>query len=325
VTERADSWEACASLWLESRQADSTRRTYSLALSDLLESSQKGAAEITRTDVIRWIQDLKGRGLSPATIVTRLAGISSFYSFAMEEFFVSDANGDQVRLGNGNPAAVGKSMKPRVQSFGKSTWLSAEETQSLLRAIKQTTLRGKRDYALFLGYILMGRRNSEWRQARWGDFKEQNGHIVFIWSGKGKTDQRLEVPHQVWDAIREYVKAAGKSKSIKVDDYIFTPLRVKQMPGGRRVLTGHPISSHEVGRLLKRYAFLAGLEPESIHPHSLRHTAAMLQRQVGASPESTQRFLGHRDLGTTSKYLHAIEGQVENHYMNVTTLLGLDL
>lgn len=321
--EQNGDWADAIELWLSTRRSAQTRRAYARALGDLLSTSGALPWELTRTDVLRWVLELEKRGNSPATIAQYISGASSFYHFAMDEYVVRDADGKQRPLHNMNPAA-GKSLRPKVEMYGKAEWLSAEEAKALLDAIPRNTHQGLRDYALFLGYILLARRNSEWRSARWGDFKDLGGKIQLRWSGKGKRDQRLEVPPMVWSAVLEYLRAMGRMGKIQEDEFVFTAIGVggRRLPNGNLMLTSHALSAHEVGRLLKRYLRLAGIEAKHIKTHSLRHTGAMLLKLTGASDQEVMEYLGHCNLAITQVYLHTMTARQEPHWMRVSELLG---
>ena len=314
-------WMETYRLWQSSLSSPNTRRAYETAWSAFLNFCAKMPWEATPADVARWLDHLRTQDLSPATLQQRLAALSSFYAFS-------------TRLGasSGNP--VQSIPRPRRQLFQKSRYLTASEARALLRSIPRHTFQGKRDYALFLAYLATGRRNTEIRTLRWGDFdvsplhqlSERSGSVWYRWQGKGSA-RRDQCPLALWNAILDYLSASARLKTIKPQDYIFTPLtdRAVRLPNvDQRTWTlNRPLSMREVGRLLKRYATRAGLDPSRITVHTLRHTAAMLRREAGDDLEQISTFLGHASLTTTQVYPHRLEGQSDSSWLKVSALLGL--
>ncbi|OGO69853.1 MAG: hypothetical protein A2Z49_09620 [Chloroflexi bacterium RBG_19FT_COMBO_56_12] len=339
--DRMRAWTDAFEAWMENLRAENTRRAYRAAWRDFLAFADKMPWEVGKSQVAEWAAAIRRQGLSDATLQQRLAALSSFYSFTMDDYTVINPSGREVALHDYNPAASGK-LRPKISPYGKAIYLSAEEARALLWAIKRTTVQGLRDYALFLAYLATGRRNSEIRMLRWGDFERNGGRIWYRWSGKGKDDMRNECPARLWEAIVEYLKAAGRlgkvseapdvpevpKEGMRDEEYIFTALtnkaaRLPNVSAAEWVPGAQPLSMREVGRLLKRYARLAGLDAKKIHVHTLRHTAAMLRHEAGDNVEEICAFLAHSSLAITQIYLHRVEGKKDTSWSKVEALLGL--
>lgn len=326
--ERMRLWQEAFEVWMDGLRTANTRRAYRMAWNDLFAFTGKLPWAIRKTDVEKWVTDMRGRGLSDCTLQQRLAGISSFYIFVINDFSVTNPDGSETALIEINPAA-GKRIRPKITPYGKATYLGPDEVRSLLRAIKRVTVQGLRDYAMFLCYLSTGRRNSEIRMLKWGDFSKAGNRINYRWSGKGTKDAKNELPGRAYEAILAYLKAAGRLETMLDDEYIFTALtnRATRLPTVNTAAfnpRNQALSMREVGRLLKRYAKKAGLDPKKIHVHTLRHTAAMLRKEGGGyDVKKLQEFLGHSSSAITDIYLHRVEGQVDDGWTKVEDYLGL--
>ncbi len=72
---------------------------------------------------------------------------------------------------------------------------------------------------------------------------------------------------------------------------------------------------------LRRYFRAAGLPPSGVH--IFRHSAAKLRREAGESVEQVSRFLDHSSLAVTTIYLRRLEGDRDNTWQQVATVLGV--
>lgn len=297
-------WENCKDQWLESRRSDNTRRSYDHALAEFLLFFKVLPENITRQHVRDWSAELKRRGLKSSTICNRLAAISSFFSFACEEYQV-ELEGKQIPICAQNPAEL-KSIRPRVIRFADSRALSTAECKQLLAQCDLRKVSGQRDYVLLRGYMLLGRRNSEWRKAKVSNFEMNDGKVFFRWSGKGKIDELIYVPESLWKNLQDYISISGGRW---IEDYIF---RGRSGDG--------PISEKRVGTVVTRYARLAGISGR-VRVHDLRHTAAMLRRESGADVEEIRDFLKHTNLAVTQIYLHRLERNFDGRGEAVSQLV----
>lgn len=308
-------WAEAFELWMGSLGADATRRSYRASWRDFLGFTNKVPWRIGRSDVARWGSDIMQRGLSPCTLNLKLAAISSFYTYVCTEFTIVSDDGLEVPLHHHNPAA-GRSLRAKINPYGKAEALTTEEVIALLSAVPRHTAVGLRDFAMLMAYLFTARRNAEIRNLRWGEIERAGGRYWYTWSGKGKVGQRHELPEPVYLAIVDFLQAAGRRETIRPEEFIFIAL-APSAKGGK------PISSRQMGRILKKHAGTAGLDQDAIHVHTLRHTAAMLRRAAGDDIQQVSALLSHSSLAITQIYLDRVEGKADASWAKVYSMLGL--
>lgn len=69
--------------------------------------------------------------------------------------------------------------------------------------------------------------------------------------------------------------------------------------------TGEPLTDAHVRRLFKKLAERAGIDPERLSPHKLRHTYATRFLGEGGSLDALRDQLGHSSIQVTAIYLRA--------------------
>jgi integrase/recombinase XerD len=120
--------------------------------------------------------------------------------------------------------------------------------------------------------------------------------------GKGGKERVVPVGRHAVEALRRYL-AHGRPYL----DRRHRPELFLNAQGGGLTRAGAFL-------ILRRLAGRAGLEPERVHPHLLRHSFATHLLEGGADLRSVQEMLGHADLGTTELYTHVSDRRRRDVY-----------
>jgi site-specific recombinase XerD len=237
-----------------------------------------------------------GRTPSSATVGARIACLSSFYRFT-------------IRMGllTANPCDAVE--RPRgIQSLARG--YSADEVRRLL-AVIPGTVRGRRDRAIVLVLVLTGRRRAEVLGLRARDLSVEGETAFYSYRGKGGKRGRRELPRPAVEAIRATLADAGKDLATMAPDESLWQAGVS--------VSG--ITSGAFYGRFRRYLRMAGLAPTGLHV--LRHTAAKLRRDAGASIEAVSAFLDHSSLAVTTVYLRRLEGVEDRTWADVAIAIGV--
>jgi len=241
------------------------------------------------------------KALSPKSIANALAILSSYYRRATAWPIYQDGV-EAMLFDRVNPFSAVE--RPKFEILFEREGLSMDEVHRMLEVIPRETVQGAMHFALLTAYALTGRRNSEIRTAKYGDFKvDSDGRVWQTWRGKHHVDgKKDEVSPYVWEAIEAYLIAAGRAATIGADDYVFVApsdrgqrLHAEWMPGQS------PISISEVNRIFQMYLKRAKIKGKYC-VHSLRHGLAEQMLAENAPIEEVQRTLGHANIATTLIY-----------------------
>jgi len=254
--------------------------------------------KVRASDVLAYAHGigLSGRTPSSATVGARIACLSSFYRFA-------------IRMGLlvGNPCDALE--RPRtVQAVARG--LSADEVRRLL-AVLPDSVAGRRDRALLLTFVLTGRRRAEVIALTAGDITVEGETAFYTYIGKGHKTGRRELPRPAYEALCATLTDVGLSLAT-----MDPTASLWQAAAGPRGVTGSTVYAR-----LRRYLRAAGLAPSGLH--ILRHTAAKLRRDAGASIEAVSSFLDHSSLAVTSVYLRRLEGETDRMWPEVAVAIGV--
>jgi integrase/recombinase XerD len=267
-----DSFLALSATRLAPRTVEAYRRDLADAAAFLEASPDKATPE----RLAAYVASMRARGLAATTIGRRIAALRSFYRHQM-----------LIGARDDNPAA--ELELPRRARTLPCT-LSPGEAERLIEAASGTAPRALRDRALVELMYGAGLRVSEAvgldRSA-----VDLEGRLVRC-LGKGSKERVVPIGREAANALRRYL-ARGRPFL----DRRHRPELFLNAQGGALTRAGAFL-------ILRKLAATAGLEPDRVHPHLLRHSFATHLLEGGADLRSVQEMLGHADLSTTERYTH---------------------
>lgn len=218
---------------------------------------------------------------SPATRNVRLAALHTFFRHVAER---DPLCSHQCRRIVDIP--LKRAPTPAVE------YLEQEELEAILNAIDQSTPNGRRDFALLSLAYQTGARVQEILNLRACDLQLTPPAWVRL-LGKGRKERVIPL----WNQTAELVRALLAERNIAAGSgsCVFANLR------------GKPLTRWGFRHILYKYLQVAAasypaVAGKRLHPHSLRHTAAVHMLQAGADPNSIRDVLGHASSETTWRY-----------------------
>jgi integrase/recombinase XerD len=271
---------------LAARRSPRTVDAYRRDLAALSAYLGKPPAEATLEELERYTAQLRADGLAGSTIARRTAAARSFYRH-------------QQLLGarDDNPAA-GVKLPRRAKPLPKT--LSAGEAERLIDAAAGTQPRALRDQALVELLYGAGLRVSEavGLDKAGVDLEDRLVRVI----GKGGKERVVPIGRAAVTALRRYLSRGRPYLDRRHRQELFLNAR------------GGPLTRSGAFRILRALAGKAGLDPQRVHPHLLRHSFATHLLEGGADLRSVQEMLGHADLSTTELYTHVSDRRRRETY-----------
>lgn len=253
----------------EKGRSKKTLESYASDLHHADETISGGLTNATPNDIQDYLSKLPDRASS---IARKASAIRGFYKFLMLEKIISE-----------NPA-TNLELPKRTRSLPK--FLSVEEIELLISSAGDTRNSIRLRAMLELVYA-SGLRVSELCEL---PMTANLGDKLLI-HGKGAKERIVPMHERAQSALHKWLEIRGDDKS----KYIF--------PSSGK--TGH-ITRDGFFKILKKCAVLAGIDPNRVSPHVLRHSFASHLLAGGANLRAIQTMLGHEDISTTQIYTHVL-------------------
>lgn len=244
----------------------------------------KSPTDAGSADAVAWVAGMRRAGASDSYLLTRMAAVTSFYSWA---------------IGDGRCTVDPLAKIPRPKHSPPSQRaLPLADVITLLKAPWARTADGVRDRALLQLLYEGAIRRGEAADLQASDLDLVNSRL-FIRRGKGGKPRVVMLgPGAVewlarWVEVREGIHPDCPALWIST-----------------RTLTA--MSPDAITRIVHKYGAMLGAQervyPSGVHrssttPHALRHSCATILMEGGADLRTIQEHLGHASIATTERYL----------------------
>jgi len=301
--QKPDSDQRLIELFLDMLAAErgagpNTLSAYGRDLADFsayLAARGRPVARAATDDVRGYLGQLSRRGFAASSVGRRLSAVRQFYRFLYAEGHRPD-----------DPAAILEGPK-RGRTVPKV--LSIEEVDRLLAAARAAgeqaefaapdRLRAARLTCLIEVLYATGLRVSELVTLP-ASAAEPQARMLIV-RGKGGKERLVPLNEAAKQAMRDYLALLAAASPKPKSRWLFPSFGE----------SGHLTRQH-FARDLKSLAAAAGLRPDRVSPHVLRHAFASHLLHNGADLRVVQTLLGHADISTTQIYTHVLEERLKS-------------
>ena len=258
---------------------------------------QIDVSSINKQLVLDYYSMLDIKQFSKSTLQRKYSSLNQFFKYLIKQKIIKE-----------NPML---SMRRQKKEFKLPKFLSVTEIEKLLSA--NNPLEGKkqlRDKLILEMLYSTGMRVSELCELPLASvlFKQQNNHeyqFIAI-KGKGQKERIVPLRANVLNLLQQYIVSITHRKQ----KYLFASFGEK----------AH-IDRRTVENIIKQTAIKAGIDPQKVSPHAMRHSFATHLLQKGLDIREIQELLGHTSINTTAIYAK-INTDVKQYTLNTYHPLG---
>lgn len=278
-------------LWMEHGLSQNTLAAYRNDLASLaqwLDSQHTELKNAQQGELQGFLAHRFEQGSKNRSAARLLSSMRRFYAWLQRE-----------RRIEADPVALIEAPKPE-QPLPRS--LSEEQVEALLLAPDTSQPLGLRDRAMLEILYATGLRVSELVGLQFSQVSIDPGVVRVM--GKGNKERLVPLGEEAIDWLQNYM---GHGRA---------DLMARHPPCNELFVTnrGSGMSRQAFWYLLKRYALQAGINPELLSPHTLRHAFATHLLNHGADLRVVQMLLGHSDISTTQIYTHVAKQRLQDIY-----------
>ncbi len=271
----------CDHLWLADGLSAATISSYRQDMKRFnawVTASNIGASELSRGDVERYLSAQFAEKARASSVNRRLSTLKRFYRWQIEMGMITR-----------NPCELVDA--PRSTRYLPKN-LSETQVEALLEAPDVAIPLGERDRTMLETLYATGLRVSELVGLKLLQVNLEQGVVKVM--GKGSKERLVPLGEIAVSWLKRHLNGAraGWLPPPRRNDYVFLTAR------------GEPMTRQTFWHVIKRHATAAGIDPNALSPHTLRHAFATHLLNHGADLRVVQMLLGHSDITTTQIYTH---------------------
>ena len=253
-------------------------------------------------EIIReYLKYINKNGIKNNTSARKLSSLRQFYKFLFQENILTHnpMNGiESPKISKNLPKIISVNFIMQLIEHVKS-----EIDQNPSDLINNYRLQR------FLSQIEIlystGIRVSELLSIKLSHFNRSSSFLIV--NGKGNKERIVPLTENAIREINQYIASLGNIYDLDNLVFLYPGL------GGKSTMTRQYFAKQ-----LKFYSRAAGLDPNQISPHVIRHAFASHMLSNGADLRAVQQMLGHSDISTTEIYTHILDEKLkatikENH------------
>lgn len=242
--------------------------------------------EITRSDLLSFVEHEQDRGLKATSVRTRLRSLNAFLRFAMEDGIV-------------HPEIFLKRIIIKVPDTLPRA-IELDDEQKLLSAIDKV-----RDKAMILSLLRTGMRIGELLSTRLQDVHLKERRIEIFEAHKNRVGRVVYLSDDARDALSNWLKERDNRTPFVFNGY------------GRN----NPLSYPAARMVFVKYLKKAGLSHKGYTLHCLRHTNASELLNAGMPLECLKELLGHSTVEMTRRYAKLTDKTREQEYFKAMSII----
>jgi site-specific recombinase XerD len=288
----------CDQVWLQDGLAASSLASYRRDLvqwAAWLERRGRSLLAAQRADVDAFLAEQFRAKAKATSVARRLSALRRFYALQLQQGTLRADPTLRVRA-------------PKLpRRLPKN--LSEADVEALLAVPDTATTLGLRDRAMLETLYATGLRVSELCGLTCGDVQLGSGAHIRC-TGKGRRQRSTPLTRSTANVLTAWMR----ERAGQPGDPLFPTSR------------GRALSRDAVALLVTKYAAIAAqtcpaLRAKPVSPHTLRHTCAMNLLRSGADPAVIALCLGHANLRSVERYIHA-DMRIKERALARTTPIG---